>query len=330
MREQQASADPQSAMSPDGPLISLGLPVFNGENYVAEAIESVLGQSYTKFELIIVDNASDDRTLEICEKYAARDPRIKIIRNSRNMGAIYSFNKTFTLSRGTYFKWVAHDDVICPAFLEKCVSILEADPAATMCFTKVRIMDAKGDFISNFDNLMEGGDSQKPHERFKAVIRQDHWCYDIFGLIRANALKNTDLFETFVGSDRMLRAELALQGSFLEIPEYLFHSRDHSERSVRAMPSHHQRVAWFDPDKKQRFTLPHWRFFGEYCRIVSISGLSGREKYSCYLAIFSWLGINKNWARMIADLFIAVWPSSWQFFYKMGAVEEFEQQILSS
>jgi glycosyltransferase involved in cell wall biosynthesis len=216
-------------------MVSLGLPVFNGENYLAEAIESALQQSYQNFELIIVDNASHDRTLEICQEYAARDPYIRIFKNPRNMGAVYSFNKTFTESRGTYFKWMAHDDVICPSFLEKCVAALEADEAASMCFSKVKIMDGNGELISDFDKMMLGSDSNQPSARFRAVVRLDYWCYDIFGLIRSDALRKTDSFESYVGSDRMLRAEIALQGKFLEIPEYLFLSRDHAERSVRRM-----------------------------------------------------------------------------------------------
>lgn len=164
---------------PCGPMVSLGLPVFNGENYLAEAIESALQQSYQNFELIIVDNASHDRTLEICQEYAARDPYIRIFKNPRNMGAVYSFNKTFTESRGTYFKWMAHDDVICPSFLEKCVAALEADEAASMCFSKVKIMDGNGELISDFDKMMLGSDSNQPSARFRAVVRLDYWCYDI-------------------------------------------------------------------------------------------------------------------------------------------------------
>lgn len=330
MTEHQENTAIQEDRNGNQPLVSLGLPVFNGENYVSEAIESVLEQTYRNFELIIIDNASEDRTLEICQEFVARDKRIHLVQNPRNRGAIYSFNKTFTLSKGKYFKWVAHDDVIRPEFLEKCVARLEAKPSASMCFTKLRIMDSAGNIRTDFDDFMERADSPLPHERFKAVIRQDYWCYDIFGLIRSDVLKETDLFETYVGSDRMLRAELVLRGEFLEVPEYLFLSRDHPERSVRAMPSHHQRVKWFSPDTKSRFTLPHWRFFVEYYRLISRSGLSRREILSCRLTLLAWVGRNKTWAKMIADLVIAVWPSSWKYFYRFGGVDKFERQVLDS
>ena len=94
------------------PLVSIGLPVYNGENFVADAIRCVLSQTFTDWELIISDNASSDRTLSICQEFAAKDSRIRIYQNKRNMGFAPNYNHVFHVSRGRYFKWIAHDDLV--------------------------------------------------------------------------------------------------------------------------------------------------------------------------------------------------------------------------
>ena len=111
-------------------MVSIGLPVYNGENYLSAAIESIAAQTFQDFELIISDNDSTDRTPEICRHYMMQDKRIRYFRNKRNLGAAPNYNRTYELSQGQYFKWTAHDDIICPDFLAKCVVALEAEPEA--------------------------------------------------------------------------------------------------------------------------------------------------------------------------------------------------------
>ena len=96
------------------PRVSVGIPVFNGERFLAETIESILAQTFKDFEIVISDNASTDRTEEICRSYAARDPRIRYNRNDTNRGAAWNHNRVFELARGEYFKWQSHDDFCAP------------------------------------------------------------------------------------------------------------------------------------------------------------------------------------------------------------------------
>ena len=96
-------------MHRDVPLVSIGMPVFNGEDYVEAALDSILTQTFTNFELIISDNASTDRTEEICNDFADSDDRIRYYRQEKNLGAAANFNRVFELSSGKYFKWAAHD-----------------------------------------------------------------------------------------------------------------------------------------------------------------------------------------------------------------------------
>src|SRR5262245_38039803 len=103
----------QGQMS-SSPRVSIGMPVRNGEPFIADAIDSLLAQTLTDFELIICDNASTDRTQEICGEYAAQDARIRYYRNPTNLGPAQNHNKCFELSRGEYFRWHAHDDMCLP------------------------------------------------------------------------------------------------------------------------------------------------------------------------------------------------------------------------
>src|SRR5687768_11933299 len=97
------------------PLVTIGLPVFNGEKYLRNALNDLLAQDCRDFELVICDNGSTDSTPKICAEYAAKDSRIRIERSEQNLGAIKNFNKAFELCSGTYFMWAAHDDGWAPS-----------------------------------------------------------------------------------------------------------------------------------------------------------------------------------------------------------------------
>ena len=123
------------------PKVSIGMPVLNGENYIEPAIRSILAQTYSDFELIISDNASQDRTEEICLYYAKKDRRIRYHRNDSNIGAARNFNRTVELAKGQYFKWAAHDDTLAPEYLEKCLEVLEQDESLILCFPENNISE---------------------------------------------------------------------------------------------------------------------------------------------------------------------------------------------
>src|SRR5262245_40295511 len=123
------------------PLVSIGLAVYNGEEYLSDAISSILAQSFTDFELIISDNASTDRTEEICKTYADMDSRIRYSRNETNIGGVNNENLTFRLSKGKYFRLAAHDDVCDPKLIEKCVEVLERDQDVILCQTAIVNID---------------------------------------------------------------------------------------------------------------------------------------------------------------------------------------------
>jgi hypothetical protein len=137
--------------------------------------------------------------------------------------------------------------------------------------------------------------------------------YDVFGLIRTDVLRRTRLQDRYVASDRVLRAELNLLGRIRILPERLFFNRDHPNRSVRAYPAHHMRGAWVDPALAGRRVFPHWRVLGEYCRAVYRAPVSGRQRAFCYARVAEWIAMDLNFARLAADVVIAVFPDSWHW-----------------
>src|SRR6516164_10769129 len=126
------------------PKLSVGLPVYNGENYLAEAIEALLGQSYEDFELIISDNASTDGTADICRRYEKQDSRIRYIRQPLNIGLAPNHNFVFRQARGELFKWASHDDLYARDLLKRCVDALDEFPHVVLAHSWTALIDDLG------------------------------------------------------------------------------------------------------------------------------------------------------------------------------------------
>src|SRR6266850_1186232 len=135
-----------------GPRVSIGLPVYNGERYVEETLDSLLAQTYEDFELIICDNDSGDRTQEICQSYAAKDRRIRYGRNPTNLGAAKNYRLTFELSSGEYFRWATCDDLFAPTSLERCIEVLDRELSTVLVYPKTKLIDDRGRIISDYDD----------------------------------------------------------------------------------------------------------------------------------------------------------------------------------
>jgi glycosyltransferase involved in cell wall biosynthesis len=289
--------------------VSIGLPVYNGERYLGEALDSILAQTYTDFELIISDNASTDRTHEICLAYANKDSRIRYYRNEKNLGSAWNFNRVFELSAGEYFKWAAHDDIISSDFLLKCVEVLDKDPSVILCYSDTTIIDEKGKFIENCD-LMLNIDSPKPYERFRSLVLTNHSCFEIFGLIRVRTLRKTPLMGNYGHSDGILLARLGLLGRFYKIPENLFFDRKHPEQSMYLIgcynsksPNYYLQTIWLDPAKAGKIIFPHWKMLSEYCSAVLQVQLNCYERIFCFLFLIIWMIHKRN--ALMNDLIMA-------------------------
>ena len=276
------------------PRVSIGLPVYNGEKYIVEALDSIVSQTFADFELVISDNASTDATARICEGYASRDGRIVYHRNEANMGAAWNYNRVFSLSRGEYFKWASHDDRCAPVFIERCVAALDANPDVVISFPRTTVIDAGGDTIEMEEDDLPL-DSPDVVRRFAGCLSPMKLCHNvIFGLMRRGVLAKTRLIGTYLASDRCLVAELSLYGPFEEIPERLFYRRKHGSNIGVALKD----LQFYRPGMRRRFVMPEWRLFGEFLKHVRKAPLPAGEKMRLTAAVLRWAAENReefNW-----------------------------------
>ena len=273
------------------PRVTIGLPVYNGERFLEETLQSILGQTYRDFELIISDNASSDRTEEICRSFAAQDGRIRYYRNDKNIGAAANFNRVFRLARGEYFKWAAHDDICSPEFLARCLEVLDRDGGVAVCFSKTVQIDEHGRIERERDWMLANLSSPHAHERFHDIVANRHGCEAVFGVMRASTLRLTPSIGTYIASDRVLLALLSIHGRLHELPDCLFFQRDHTGNSVKG--KEHEVTAWFDPKRGGKIVFPFWRIAWEYL-LVAIKGPSrARERLRCVWELAKWAKSNR-------------------------------------
>jgi hypothetical protein len=241
------------------PRVSIGLPVYNGDDHLAEAIESVLSQTYQNFELVICDNASTDRTEEICRKYAAQDSRVRYHRNSENIGATGNFRRTFELASAEFFNWLSHDDLLGSKYLESCLAAFDRSPAnVVLCFSPQVRLTYEGDVWRDKDR-MAWYEANPPYDRVsfeRLMLVPDRRIPPmLFGLARREALAQTALLRPLVYADLMLIPELRLLGEFREIDEPLFFRRSHrisedgKDSRARSVPDE---LKFYDPKSKSR------------------------------------------------------------------------------
>ena len=280
------------------PLVSIGLPVHNGANYLRKAADTILEQTYKRLELIISDNASTDATSVICAELAAKDSRIRVLRNDRNIGAAANYNKVFEAAQGRYFKWAAHDDVLAPTFVERAVAVLENDPSIVLCTSKTGRIDHAGEMTGSYFSD-SSWDEASAAARFHSVAFTPHACVAVFGLIRRDDLANTPLIAPYVNSDRVLLAELALRGRLHELSDILFFRRDHPGSSLRTFPDHRQRVVWFDPSKSASLSFPEWSEVLGYTAAVGRTRLPLRQRARAWGTIISLFA--SRWRPLLAD-----------------------------
>lgn len=269
------------------PRVSIGVPVYNGERYIADSLRSLLKQTYTDFEIIISDNASTDQTERICREFAAADPRVRYYRNARNLGAAANYNRAFALSTGIYFKWAAHDDVCAPEFLERCVQVLDKHPSAALCHPRASIIDEQGNRLYDDDARFHLV-APLPAQRLREYFLAGSWIFHpIFGVIRRSVLENTPLIGAYDGADFVLLAYLALAGECIEIPDRLFFRREHENRCCKV--PREKMPQWWSTDNRARIYLRHWRRVFEYLRAIRKQPkMSPADRWRCFWEIVKW------------------------------------------
>ena len=217
-------------MSP--PLLTIGLPVFNGMDYLRSALDSLLAQELADFRLIVSDNSSTDETEAIGREYAARDARVQYDRSLRNVGSWGNFTRVYELGRGTkYFMWTSHHDLWAPSFARRCIERLEADPSIVVAYPLTQYIDLEGRPLDTPEPAVDTV-GLPTVERLERVMNDYPICA-MMGVHRRSALERTQsphgigLYRALSHPtpDAILLLRLAAQGGFAVIPERLYFNR---------------------------------------------------------------------------------------------------------
>lgn len=297
------------------PKVSIGIPVYNGEKYLKLAIDSLIKQSFQDFEIIISDNASTDKTEEICRLFQSQDKRVVYHRNPVNIGAASNYKKVFELAKGEFFKWMAHDDKCSPNYLEECVKVLEDDPNVVMCFPKFVLIDdrdnpfpliEKNTYITPgkriiTTNLQRNFMSVHPSERYWEVLYQTTECYEFFGLSRRDIIEQTSQHDAFYGSDKVLLCELAVMGKLKEVPSATGYFRIHNEQS-QSLKSSKERAEWISPNLNYGAFMSRLKCLQGYYHSIFAYSISLSERIKCLWILIIWSINLNNWQSILYEV----------------------------
>jgi hypothetical protein len=253
------------------PRVSLGVPLYNAERYLEGCLDALLSQDYPDFEIIISDNASTDRTWEICQRYAAQDGRILLYRNPRNFGGHVNYARVVELARGELFKWVAYDDICLPSYVSTCVAALDAaGPDAVLAYPRTVLIDEAGEVIGPYADGLNLRD-RRPWRRVAGVAQNISLCHAHFGVFRLSALQRTGMIRPFLSSDYTLTAEVARLGEIHEVDQPLFLRRLHGGSTWQAKTSTPTTaMSWFAIEGRNKpIRAPRLRMILETVRTLS-------------------------------------------------------------
>ena len=201
-------------------VVTVGLPVFNGEELLPRALDSVTSQDHSELDIVISDNGSTDSTEEIARAYCASDPRIRYLREPINRGGTWNFNRTLDLRRGTYFVWQAHDDVMLPGFISKCLTALANRPEASICHSHAqpvtKALQPVGPPYVGWEV-----DLPTPQERYRRVYEDWRLHAAVYGLMRSDALSKSAGLPLMLAGDLVFIAEMSMYGPIIQVPEVL-------------------------------------------------------------------------------------------------------------
>lgn len=259
--------------------VTVGIPVFNGERTIGQSIDSVLTQTYQHVCVTISDNASTDRTQDICLEKAGEDPRVDYCRQERNIGVFRNYNTVFMQCKSRYFKWQSSSDWCQPDFIRVCVEVLEADADVVLACPEVLLVRESGDAQPYSDDF--GLTMDNPADRFRYLLRNIKLCNVFNGVVRTEALQKSVLNRNFLGSDVVLLADLALKGKFALIPQRLWFRRLTPETSS-VLKSGEDRAKFFAGLPKDYETRVMWKSMTSLFGVVARADISASAKIKCF------------------------------------------------
>jgi len=207
------------------PVISAGMPVLNAEGTISRAIEDILSQTFGDFELVVCDNASDDRTVDIVKHYARNDDRIRLVQFDERVDILHSFKRAYDNSMAPFFFYAPADDRWYPQFMEKTLAVLQADQTLAACTGRVAFfLDDRFSHITNGTASLLG----TPAENIVQNLRDPVENARAFSLFRREALKNVFPSKEYPGWDFQMTTRALKAGGIFELYDVLAERDDTS------------------------------------------------------------------------------------------------------
>ncbi|MGW8567304.1 glycosyltransferase family 2 protein [Isoptericola sp. NPDC055881] len=247
-------------MRPHPPEVTVGVPVWNGERYLAKALAALRDQDLDDVEFVVADNGSTDGTVEIARSFAAEDDRFSVMTSAENRGVTWNFNRLLDAARAPLFMWNAADDVVLPGHLAACRDALRDHPEATIAFSRVVLIGPDDEVLGERDDLdldfLDRGPAARLHLFF---ARQVYQVIGYGGVIRTDVLRRMGGHPDFYGGDMALASRMALRAPWVQVPEQLFLARNHEEQTNKlqggADPVQQTRTY---REHRRAFAFPQW------------------------------------------------------------------------
>lgn len=285
--------------------VSVGLPVYNAERYLDQALSSLVSQTHEDLEIIISDNGSTDSTTEICRRFAAEDPRIVFHRHDHNRGAGWNFNFVLDQASAPYFRWYAYDDWLDPRCIERCSAALDADPSLILVWPRTIVVDERGRQTNETPGDLYW-DPRTPSSRVDSLLGRHidqsllRLCTPIYGLIRRDVLTRARPHGSYPSADSAMLVELAMLGPWRRVDDAAFYMRRHAASStVDKRPD--EIAAWFDPARTIPFVMPTTTLFWGYLLAILTRGVSLRERVKSARVVVWWVFQERRWRVIYSE-----------------------------
>jgi glycosyltransferase involved in cell wall biosynthesis len=293
-------------MKPEKALLTIGVPVYNGERFLRPCLDSLLSQTYRDFVLVISDNASTDRTREICESYVKADARVRYHRNPVNVGLYGNFNLLLGLVRTPYVKLASADDFWAPPMLADAMEQMERDPSLVLCHPRAVLVDEDGGEIRRYEKSLQLMDDD-PVVRFRRVLTELGLVNQLMGVMRTGAVRSMLPLMTQPPADSVFVAELSLHGKIMELPQFQYFRRFHEECSSWDRKSESHQVRLVSSGGTRRVRLATWKYHWGLVRRVLHSPLHPGAK----IKLLGFLGRRAAWDRseLLRECRQLLWPA---------------------
>lgn len=285
------------------PRVTVGVPVYNGAKYISNTLEALRSQSLADIQVVVADNASTDGTLDVVRGVVGDDPRFEILTSEVNRGIPWNFNRLVDAARAPHFMWNGADDWVRATHLERCAALLDAHPEANIAFSRVILVDSKGEEVGQMDD--EGLDfaTRSPSERVGLFFERNVYQVIGFGgVIRTDVLRAAGKHPARYGGDLQLAVKLAMAAPWVQVPEQLYVSRRHDEQMNKTQGGDViDQMRVYRPDWSRPVTFPQWSLTAAMVRETLTAPVPITERLAAAAQVVRrWLV--PNWRMLAFDV----------------------------